>query len=94
MVQYKPPGPAMNLQQAAMQDREIVNAETARQFHHNAIAHLEKALAFHRQAVGNHDQGDFKTAAQNTALAQDHVGYASEHTIGATKHYCEQKFYK
>jgi hypothetical protein len=84
----------MNLQQAALQDREIVNAETARQFHLNAIEHLEKALAFHSKAVGNHDLGDFTTAAQNTALAQAHIGYASDHSGCATKHYCEQKFYK
>lgn len=84
----------MNLQHAALQDRETVNAQTARQFHLNAIDHLEKALAFHRIAVGNHDLGDFTTAAHNTTLAQTHVGHASEHTAGATKHYCEQMFYK
>jgi hypothetical protein len=87
-------GHTMNHQQAALQDREIINAQTARQFHLNAIEHLEKAMALHRKAVGNHDQGDFATAAQNTALAQAHVGSASEHTVCATKHYCEQKFYK
>jgi hypothetical protein len=90
----KPLGHAMNQQFAALQDREIVNAQTARQFHLNAIEHLEKALALHRKAVGNHDGGDYKTAAQNTTLAQAHVGSASEHTMYATKHYCEQKFYK
>jgi hypothetical protein len=84
----------MNHQQSALQDREIVKAQTARQFHLNAIEHLEKALAFHREAVSNHDQGDFTTAAKNTKLAQAHVGHAGEHTAGATRHYCEQMFYK
>jgi hypothetical protein len=84
----------MDHEQSALQDREIVNAETARQFHINAIDHLEKALAFHREAVGNHAQGDFTAAAKNALLAQAHVGHASEHTTGATKHYCEQMFYK
>jgi hypothetical protein len=94
MVPNKPPGHAMDHQEAALQSREIVNAQTARQFHLNAINHLEKALAFHRQAVANHDQGDFATAAQNATLAQAHVVHASEHTACATKHYCDQMFYK
>ncbi|MFZ4482238.1 MAG: hypothetical protein ACOYNZ_20360 [Rhodoferax sp.] len=84
----------MNHQLAALQDREIVNAQTARQFHLNAIDHLEKALTFHRDAVASHDLGDFTTAGKSTVLAQTHVGHASEHTALATKHYCEQKFYK
>jgi hypothetical protein len=84
----------MNHQQSALQDREIVNAQTARQFHLHAIEHLEKALAFHREAVGNHAQFDFTAAAKNTLLAQVHMGHASEHTAGVTKHYCEQMFYK
>jgi hypothetical protein len=79
----------MSQKQAALRDRETVNAQTARQFHLNAIAHLEKALAFHSKAVGNHDQGDFTTAAQNTTLAQSHLRHASEHTAGVTKHYFE-----
>jgi hypothetical protein len=91
--QSKPLEHAMDHQQAASQDRQTVNAQTARQFHLHAIDHLEKALAFHREAVGNHDQGDFTTAAQNTTIAQAHVGHASEHTACATKHYCEQMFY-
>jgi hypothetical protein len=77
-----------------LQSRAIVNAQTARQFHLHAIEHLEKALAFHRDAVGNHDQGDYSQAARSAALAQTHLQYASEHTAGATKHYCEQMFYK
>jgi hypothetical protein len=77
-----------------LQSREIVNAETARQFHLHAIEHLEKALAFHREAVGNHDQGDYTQAARSAALAQTHLEHASEHTASATKHYCEQMFYK
>jgi hypothetical protein len=84
----------MSHKQSALQDREIVNAQTARQFHLNAIDHLEKALAFHREAVDNHAQDDFAAAAKNTLLAQVHVGNASENTAGATKHYCEQMFYK
>lgn len=84
----------MDHQLAALQDRDTVNAQTARQFHLNAIDHLEKALAFQRETMGNHDQGDFTTAAQNTALAQAHVGQASEHTACATKHYCDQISYK
>jgi hypothetical protein len=90
----KPLGHAMNHQYAPLQDREIVNAQTARQFHLNAIDHLEKALALHRKAVGNHDQGDLTSAAQNNTLAQAHMGFAGEHTEWAHKHYCEQKFYK
>ena len=77
-----------------LQSREIVNAETARQFHLHAIEHLEKALAFHRDAVGNHAQGEYALAARNAALAQTHMQHASEHTASATKHYCEQMFYK
>jgi hypothetical protein len=84
----------MNHTLAATQDREITNAQTARQFHINAIAHLEKSLAYHREAVGNHDQGDFTQAAHNTTLAQTHLQHASEHTACVTKHYCEQMFYK
>jgi hypothetical protein len=84
----------MNHKLSALQDREIVNAQTARQFHLNAIDHLEEALALHREAIGNHAQDDFTAAAKNTLLAQVHVGHASEHTAGATKHYCEQMFYK
>jgi hypothetical protein len=84
----------MNDEQSVVQDREIINAQTARQFHLNAIEHLEKALAFHREAVGNHAQNDFTAAAKNTLLAQVHVVHASEHTAGATRHYCEQMFYK
>ena len=78
----------------ALQDREIVNAQTARQFHLNAIEHLEKALTFHRDAVGNHEQGDYAQAARNATLAQVHVQHASEHTDSVTRHYCEQMFYK
>jgi hypothetical protein len=81
-------------QQVPLQDSETVNAQTARQRHLAAIDHLEKALAFHHEAMGNHDQGDFSTAAKNTTLAHTHVGHASEHTAGATKHYREQMFYK
>jgi hypothetical protein len=81
-------------QKTASQDSETVNALTARERHLAAIDHLEKALAFHREALGNHDQGDFSTAAKNTTLAQAHVGHANEHTASATKHYCEQMFYK
>lgn len=84
----------MDAQHSALQDRETVNAQTARQFHLNAIEHLEKALAFHREAVGNHDAGDFTQAAANTTLAQTHVQHASEHTACVNKHYCEQQFYK
>jgi hypothetical protein len=84
----------MNHQLTAEQDREIVNAQTARQFHLNAIDHLEKALALHRKAMDNHDQGDFTASAQHAKLAQVHIGHASEHTSGASKHYCEQMFYK
>jgi hypothetical protein len=80
--------------QDALQSREIVNAETARQFHLHAIEHLEKALAFHLDAVGNHAHGDYSLAARNAALAQTHMQHASEHTACATKHYCEQMFYK
>ncbi len=74
--------------------RQTIDAQTARQFHLNAIDHLEKALAFHREAVSNHSLGDFTNAAHNTTLAQTHVGHASEHTACAAKHYCEQMFYK
>jgi hypothetical protein len=80
--------------QNALQSRAIVNAQTARQFHLNSIEHLEKALAFHRDAVGSHDQGDYTQAARSAVLAQTHLEHASEHTASATKHYCEQMFYK
>jgi hypothetical protein len=90
----QPPGHAMSHTLAAAQDREIVNAETARQFHVNAIEHLEKALALHREAVGNHAQGDYRQAAHNTTLAQAQLQHASEHTDCATVHYCERMFYK
>jgi hypothetical protein len=52
-------------QLVALQDRVIVNPETARQFHINAIDHLGKALALHRKAIDNHDQGDFTAAPQH-----------------------------
>jgi hypothetical protein len=84
----------MGNQLAALQDRETVNAKTARQFHLHAIEQLEKALELHREAVGNHDRGDFTAAAQNAGLAQIHLGHASAHTTAATRHYCEQMFYK
>jgi hypothetical protein len=90
----KPLGNAVDKKQAALQDRETINTQSTRQLHLSAIIDLEKALAFHRAAVGNHDQGDFTTAAKNTALAQAHVGQASEDTVCASKHYCEQMFYK
>jgi hypothetical protein len=80
--------------QDALQSREIVNAQTARQFHLHAIEHLEKALEFHREAVGYHDQGDYTRAAHNATLAQTQVQHASEHSASVTKHYCEQMFYK
>ena len=78
----------------ALQSREIVNAQTARLFHNHAIEHLEKALAYHRAAIGNHDQGDFERASHNALLAQTQQQHASEHTTCVTKHYCEQMFYK
>ncbi len=80
--------------QAALQDREIVNAQTARQFHLNAINHLQKALASHREAVDSHDQGDFAKAAQNATQAQVHLSNASTQTASATKHYWEQMSYR
>jgi hypothetical protein len=80
--------------QDALQSREIVNAQTARQFHIHAIEHLEKALSFHRAAIGNHDQGDYERASHNALLAQTQQRHASEHTTCVTKHYCEQMFYK
>jgi hypothetical protein len=84
----------MNHQLASQQDREIVNAETAHQFHLNAIDHLEKALALHRKAVDSHDHGDFTASAKHAELAQVHIGHASDDTLGASKHYGEQMFYK
>jgi hypothetical protein len=80
--------------QDALQSREIVNAQTARQFHLHSIEHLEKALAFHRACVGNHDHGDYERASHNAQMALTHLQSASEHTASATKHYCEQMFYK
>ncbi len=84
----------MNHKQSALQDHEIVNVQSAHQFHLNAINHLEKAVTFHREAIGNHAQDDFTAAATNTLLAQLHVGHASKYTAGATGHYCEPVLYK
>ena len=77
----------MNHQLAALQDCETVNAQTARQFHLNSIDHLQKALAFHRNAIGSHDKGDLVSAAENTKLARAQAEQAIAHTASAAKHY-------